>query len=466
MTLSYDRPSENLSAELIEVAGAARELLTTLEGRSNAPIPSKFPKDQLADICRSLIQLPLGTAEGCRVPLEYSRNRLPAIRREHIRIEAKSTTSADHLLTRGTSIDNRLASLITAVTTALDEYRRAAAEEEEDLDSPPDASITPPAKSVEDAVRFSEALDKSVENARRDLDDITKPDSLCADELKRQLKDVQGINRMSSAEMRMPRVVVGWLRKTTLSLKFYPDVMVKTAAKVRKGVDVAQVAYDRWHEFKHGGMDFIFEELRKTTAAVDRIAKILSVDPEDPGPSNIVLPSLPDACLNILRGKGNPMSSKQLLAELEASEFAYKIKTDWPAAKPYKRVYSALVIRERQKGDVVRVGGGYWALAEWLPKGDVKKIRAMRNSPDRREHAERTKIGMQAARQKGRQIGQRPKLGHDDIERAKKLFAEGKKKREVAAEIGVSPMTLDKAFPERVRRRKQSTEKNTHKQDD
>ena len=97
----------------------------------NFNLPSDFPSDQLIDITRSLEQLPDGTAEGCRAALEYARNRLPAIRREHIvseevELSAVNTDNAPPVL-RNSRIDEQLRHLIASTTTALDEYRLLAA---------------------------------------------------------------------------------------------------------------------------------------------------------------------------------------------------------------------------------------------------------------------------------------------------------------------------------------------------
>lgn len=453
MSLTFDKPSEALAAELAEVAAAARELLDALDVRLNVPLPPEFPKAQLADICKSLIQLPLGTAEGCRTPLEYSRNRLPAIRREHIRIGEGTPNQDEHSLTRGTAIDNRLAHLISAVSTALDEYRRAAADEE-DTETHPEAGLTPPANTVEDAILRSQSLDRSLEKAQTDLKEISKPDSRPADSLRRQLEDIQGINRMGSAEMRMPKIVVGWLRKTANALKLYPQVIKSSTEKLRVGIDILQIAYDRWHEFKHNGVHFIFDEVRKTTNAADKVASVLEARQLTNRSENPVseTPSLTEASIRVLASKGSPMSAKQILAQLEQSGFLAKVRL--PENKPYKRIYAAMVHRERNIGDVINVGTGYWALVDWLSKGDVRKIRAAKHSPARLEHANRTKAGMQEAREKGRQIGQPPKFSADEIQKVERLYKEGKDPHDIAKQMGASISTVLKALPGRKRRRR------------
>src|SRR5262249_26278330 len=97
-----------------------------------------------------------------------------------------------------------------------------------------------------------------------------------ADDLKRQLKDARGLNQLASAEMRMPRVIVGWLRKTVDALKKSPAVIAKTIAAIRVGVDVSKVFVDRWHEFQHDGAGFIFAQIHKTLDSFEKAADIVS----------------------------------------------------------------------------------------------------------------------------------------------------------------------------------------------
>ena len=83
MALERIRPDEALDRELRDVSRDALTLLEFLRA-PNIALPDTFPSNQLGEICQSLGDLPRGTAEGCRTPLEYARVRLPAIRREHI----------------------------------------------------------------------------------------------------------------------------------------------------------------------------------------------------------------------------------------------------------------------------------------------------------------------------------------------------------------------------------------------
>src|SRR5258708_5564175 len=129
MPLEHSSPTPTLAAELNEVARDAEALMEILQRGLNAPLPPEFPREQLIDICKTLIFLPRGTAEGCRAPLEYARKRLPSIRGEHIAVDVASPEGRSPRLTRGELLDQTLATLIVSVSTALDAYGRLAADE-------------------------------------------------------------------------------------------------------------------------------------------------------------------------------------------------------------------------------------------------------------------------------------------------------------------------------------------------
>ena len=262
MALDHTRPPESLLRELEEVAHAAQALVAVLDRGLNFPLPPDFPTDQLTDICRSLMRLPEGTAEGARSPLDYARHRLPAIRRQYVLSEGLTQRDVEPSLTRGAALDQKLTALMTAVSTAFDEYRALASEEGEEFKA--EAGIVPKKGSVDEATRRATKLDETLAEASSRLEEIADPASQRADDLKRQLKDARGLNQIASAEMRMPRVVVGWLRKSVDALKRSPAVIAKTVAAIRVGVDVSKVFVDRWHGFSHDTASFVFAQIHKT----------------------------------------------------------------------------------------------------------------------------------------------------------------------------------------------------------
>lgn len=126
MALEYAKPDPELSRELAAVYDAAELLLGHVRSANN--IPDDFPSDVLADIAQTLCDLEQGTAEGCRVPLEYARHRLPAIRSEHIvavpEEDGAAAEGSNPVLVRGELLDRHLVYLIAAVSTALEAYTR------------------------------------------------------------------------------------------------------------------------------------------------------------------------------------------------------------------------------------------------------------------------------------------------------------------------------------------------------
>jgi hypothetical protein len=274
MSLQHTSPAPTLATELDEVASNAQELIEVLRRGLNVPLPAEFPQDQLIDICATLVQLPEGTAEGCRAPLEYARKRLPSIRREHIATDRAHGGEDAPLLVRGARLDQKLATLISSVSTALDAYGRLAADET-GADFKPEAGIKASKATVDDVVTSARDLDVGLGDAQKAVKEVAQPGSTEVDNLQRQLQDARGLTQLTSAEVRMPRVVPGWLRSTVDALKSYPDLIRRSMTGLQVGADVAELWVDRWHEFKHESVKFLFEQFRKTTKAGDRTADIL-----------------------------------------------------------------------------------------------------------------------------------------------------------------------------------------------
>src|SRR5258705_1466762 len=251
MPLSQDAPDEGFMRELREVASDVIALNESLTNPLNFDLPRDFPKSQLIDICRSLAQLPDGTAEGSRAALEYARNRLPAIRRVHVLSEELDTSRGDlpPPVLRGALIDQRLASLIVSVTTALDEYRRLAAEEPAD-ESQPEAPVPPLGEATNGAVARSAQLEAKLVEAKATVEAITNPNSPSAGNLKREINDAVGLNRLARVELQMPKIFVNLYRRIVHALKDYPQLINDTAANLKLGADIALIGYERWHEFK------------------------------------------------------------------------------------------------------------------------------------------------------------------------------------------------------------------------
>jgi hypothetical protein len=78
---------------------------------------------------------------GARSPLDYARYRLPAIRRLYTGSEQLQSRDDAPALTRGAMFDQKLTALMSSVSTAFDEYRSLASEEEDEFRA--EAGIVP-----------------------------------------------------------------------------------------------------------------------------------------------------------------------------------------------------------------------------------------------------------------------------------------------------------------------------------
>jgi hypothetical protein len=170
--------------ELREVESDAGALAAELARAQQQYLPSDFPAEQLQELLAELQSLPLGTAEGCRRPLEYARGRLPAIRRQFIKTEEESRQSpadadAPPPLTRGITIDVRIGAIVNSVTTALDEYRALASiQDEVAADTAPSHEIDVRSPDVADAMSVSERTEHTLGEQVSELERITRPDWL------------------------------------------------------------------------------------------------------------------------------------------------------------------------------------------------------------------------------------------------------------------------------------------------
>ena len=275
MPLRHDRPIGELASELDEVARAASDLLEIFQRGLNAPLPSSFPKNQLIDICFTLVSLPNGTAEGCRAVLEYARSRLPAIRQEHISIELDSHSEQEQLLTRGAIVDQKLTFLISSVVTALNAYRRLANDEDENDDITTESGLSLPAATVHNAVEKSNELDGVLGSANDVVRNTLHGNSENTDALQRQIEDARGVNRVGSAELRMPKVIPSWLRRPISALKKYPDLIRSTASGIRISAYAIEGGYEILDNFQRQVVKQIFETTRETTELFEKIASDL-----------------------------------------------------------------------------------------------------------------------------------------------------------------------------------------------
>ena len=319
--LQHTRPQESLESELQEVANDAAALVSHLDGANY--LPDEFPKDQLRELANSLIELPLGTAEGCRAPLEYARARLPFIRREHILSPANSSQNqlgTPPSILRGELLDRHMRDLIASVTTALDEYRRLASDYI-DEDIVPEPSISKPSDNLFDnAIGRSKRLSEKIHEARDKVTESGEINSKGVDDLKRQLKDADGLNRLARAELKMPQVVPGWVRRLAHVLKNYPTIIRATSAALKVGADILKIGLHRWTNFWSNFEEFAIEEFKAVCDSFDQIADRL--DDAHATSQNPVLPPGFDRNLvenMIINGQEIPESWRPFVTALSFS---------------------------------------------------------------------------------------------------------------------------------------------------
>jgi len=265
MPLRHVQPNEALARELLDVARDSELLLEFL--RAPNAVPEWFPTTQVEEISRSLGDLPEGTAEGCRAPLEYARVRLPAIRREHIIMEdqAPAPKNEDETppLIRGMGLDRLFRDLIASVTTALDEYRLQASEHFDDTVGPELAVDAHGDAGVRSAIDKSRAVEEQLHSAAETIGETTVPGSSRADRLRRTVKDAENVNRVARAELGMKTVVLRWFRAAVDAFQKFPAVIRKFGQAIVVAVDVAQPLRQRWNDFWSNLDNFAFNELRE-----------------------------------------------------------------------------------------------------------------------------------------------------------------------------------------------------------
>lgn len=247
MPLSYESPPPSLLLELEEVSAASRALNTSIGDSNN--LPSDFPRDSVTEICNSLRELHAGSAEGCRVPLEYARSRLPAIRRKYIQIESLEVDplSEEPSLTRGMTIDRGVQYLLASVTTALDEYRRLAAEAVDDpilieVDKPSDPEAHAP------VIATSQTVETQFEDARLNMQEVWSETSLKADSLNRSIIDAENINRLGRAELTQKTIVVRWLKSLAKKMRQYPSIIRGLGNTISVTHDIAAPLIKHWEK--------------------------------------------------------------------------------------------------------------------------------------------------------------------------------------------------------------------------
>jgi Leucine-rich repeat (LRR) protein len=315
--LTYTTPPPSLMRELREVALDAAALAEQLAAANRLPLD--FPAEQLLELVAELQSLPMGTAEGCRRPLEYARARLPAIRRQFIKTDAESKeapTDKDSPppLTRGMTIDLRIGALVNSVTTALDEYRSLASVRDDDAaDTAPSHEIDTTSPNVVSAMAAARNTEQMLDGGVLELERITSPDSATADNLKRQMRDTRGLLSLSRIELRMPAFVPRWYQRMIVTVGDYPRILKATASTMKASIDVARPFVNAWHRFEHGFSSLVLDSIEHAAGELSAVATKWETErAEQKGHFE-----LSEVRRMILAGQGPPTSWRPLIKSLD-----------------------------------------------------------------------------------------------------------------------------------------------------
>ena len=121
------------------------------------------------------------------------------------------------------------------VATALEEYRRLAsiADTLEETDTSPSIEIDRRDSNIQAAIEKSKSTEFKLSNAISEVDELARPESIAADNLKRQMRDSKRLLGLTRVELSLPSFVPKWFEATVNTLKNYPALVRKTMKSVK-----------------------------------------------------------------------------------------------------------------------------------------------------------------------------------------------------------------------------------------
>lgn len=315
MALSYIAPSPELAVELSEVRSDAAGLAEVFS-QLNAPLPVDFPREAVLELTAALRELPDGTAKGCLRPLSEAQSQLAAIRSQHIRHDhPEEGWDLDRPpLFRGEPIDQRLRSLMSSVSTALQTANRLAAEEPE-LETPEVETEPPKDSTTSKLIERSTKAQRELEGEKQELASL-RIDTEPADTLSRRLTDTVVLNRLVRGELRLPRVVSARLRRIASALRDYPLLLQKAAEIVSAGTRLADYAHEKWSELETRIFTVGTSSIREIADDVSSYAKKLELQRKGGDPLQEKPPAdfdLNEAARMIHAGKAPPAAWKPFI---------------------------------------------------------------------------------------------------------------------------------------------------------
>lgn len=252
MALMHEKPNSALMQELELVSRGAGELSQVLE--SSNFLPDDFPITEIKDLMRTLEALPNGTAEGCRIPLDYVRLRLTEIGRQYFRPEGNERSGEIFeeapTLARGMALDQAFRQLLHQISYAQAEYRHQAEDidNEDAIEIPvePDASI---ADEIGTLSAEAQELGEAFKELGTSIEHNTNPNSDRVDRLRRQSRDVEVHARLANNELRRPIIRPNRFNKIISVLLRMPEIIENTGKAITIGVDVLEPFADQWLQF-------------------------------------------------------------------------------------------------------------------------------------------------------------------------------------------------------------------------
>lgn len=281
MPLNFSKPDPRLLRELHAVADHAGELGRVLEKAANIAFPDKFPFQEIELICKMLIGLPEGTAEGSKEILDYGRVRLADIGQRFIKHDDAEAPIGDETppgLARGMAVDRAIGDLVLAISYAQAEYSRQSGEAIDD-DSGTELGVRPGGNLADDLAALRDdlqSIEGEAEQLGRKVDETTLPTSERADELGRQVRDVGSHAGVAWNELEQAAPKPARLERINSVLARLPDVIERTGRAMQVGIDIVEPFADQWfNQLPTDIFNLVLKHLRLVSENIDKAGQCL-----------------------------------------------------------------------------------------------------------------------------------------------------------------------------------------------
>jgi Leucine-rich repeat (LRR) protein len=265
-------PSLVVLREFDAVAKRAQNFAAAISAANR--LPDDFPKEQVKDICESLVLLPFGTTQGGRDQLGYANLRLPDVRGEFFSLEQQNE---DGQPIREETLDDTFSLLIAAVATAIGTIDREAGKRPPEEPPALRYGVDPSDTLIAGAMTSGRMAIESLDRIGQSLKDITNPHSENADRLRRRVSDGSGLVRMAKAEIGFHKIVPVWTRKLGESIDTIPVGLRNAADLIDLTIDLASPYIEQWSEIKRDIRQVITKHIKQFTKNLrtnaDRIQK-------------------------------------------------------------------------------------------------------------------------------------------------------------------------------------------------